>query len=94
MSHVIEVVLTDAEFDAVAANVPGKDADRVREYLQGQVDTITGQHLRSVKQAAFAEVGLSPVLADAKLDADIEAFILDAAAVKKAAKVEAEVKPK
>lgn len=89
MSHVIEVVLTDEEFDAVDAGVPGEDTadSRVRVYLQQQVDTIVLQHVQREEANRFRAAGLPAELARINLDADQKALILAAGKAKVAAAV-------
>lgn len=90
MARIVDVVLSDDEFDAVAATLAPDakktDDERVAEYFQVQCSTIAGQFTLMAKERAFQNAGLSPILASARLDADQESFLLADGAAKKAIK--------
>ncbi len=74
----IEITLTDEQFEAFIAGLPGDDKaeDRVTEYLQTQIDNgIAPQFLKKAEDARFAAAGL-PNLKAVGLDEDQCALVL------------------
>lgn len=87
--------ITDAEFEAVDAGVPGKGAalDRVTDYLSGQLRAVVQQHVDREQAAQFARLGLPATLAAIGLDDDSKQVLVAHAEAKiaavEAAKLEA-----